>query len=66
MTDDVLMDAGEIAVRLGMAKSSIYSLCASGKIPAYKAGKLLRGRRFDLIEMSRRLAERPVVEGVAR
>ena len=51
MTDDVLMDAGEIAVRLGMAKSSIYSLCASGKIPAYKAGKLLRGRRFDLNEV---------------
>lgn len=51
MTDSVLMDAGEIAVRLGMAKSSIYSLCASGKIPAYKAGKLLRGRRFDLNEM---------------
>lgn len=51
MTDSVLMDAGEIAVRLGMAKSSIYSLCASGKIPAYKAGKLLRGRRFDLNEV---------------
>ena len=51
MTDSVLMDEGEIAVRLGMAKSSIYSLCASGKIPAYKAGKLLRGRRFDLNEV---------------
>ena len=51
MTDSVLMDAGEIAVRLGMAKSSIYSLCESGKIPACKAGKLLRGRRFDLNEV---------------
>lgn len=51
MNDSVLMDAGEIAVRLGMAKSSIYSLCASGAIPAYKAGKLLRGRRFDLNEV---------------
>ena len=46
-----LMDATEIAGRLGMAKSSIYALCASGTIPAYKCGKKLRGRRFDLAEV---------------
>jgi hypothetical protein len=39
MTDGALMDAAEIAIRLGMAKSSIYALCASGAIPAYKCGK---------------------------
>ena len=51
MTEGALMDATEISVRLGMAKSSIYSLASSGHIPCYRAGKKLRGRRFDLAEV---------------
>jgi excisionase family DNA binding protein len=46
-----LMDARRLAGLLGMSRSSVYALSASGAIPAYKCGKKLRGRRFDLGEV---------------
>jgi excisionase family DNA binding protein len=60
-----LLDATEIAGRLGMAKSSIYSLAASGQIPCYRAGKKLRGRRFDLAEVraALRVSVKPCADG---
>jgi hypothetical protein len=65
MTDGALMDATEISVRLGMAKSSIYSLAARGAIPCYGAGKKLRGRRFDLAEVKAalRVSVNPCADG---
>lgn len=46
-----LVDAMALAKHLGQAKSSIYRLAKSGKIPSYAAGPNLHGLRFDLDEV---------------
>ena len=63
METDTLVDAATVAVKLGMAKSSVYRLCASGAIPSFAAGPKLTGRRFDLVEVKaalRALAQKAV------
>jgi len=51
VTSTPLIDAAELARRLGQAKSSIYRLHKRGLIPAYAAGQNLHGLRFDLNEV---------------
>ncbi len=55
MNDTALVDATELAKRLGQAKSSIYRLHKRGLIPAYYAGPHLRGLRFDIAEVKEAL-----------
>jgi excisionase family DNA binding protein len=51
MSEQTLVDATELARRLGQAKSSIYRLAQANLIPSYAAGPKLRGRRFDVEEV---------------
>ena len=63
MEEGVLVDASVVAMRLGMAKTSIYRMAAAGLIPSYAAGPRLTGRRFDLAEVKaalRALAQKAV------
>lgn len=48
-----LVDASELAKRLGMGRSSIYLLARKGLIPSYPAGALLTGKRFDVDEVKK-------------
>ena len=57
MDGNVLVDARELARRLGQAKSSIYRLHKRGVIPAYAAGPNLRGLRFDVVEVREALRQ---------
>ena len=60
-----LIDAATIAARLGMAKSSVYRMAASGAISSYACGPKLSGRRFDLAEVKaelRALAQKAVTK----
>lgn len=60
MSQNVLVNAEELARQLGQAKSSIYRLASRGVIPAYSAGPHLRGLRFDVEEVKAAL-RRPVI-----
>ncbi len=55
MDSNNLVDAAELAKRLGMGRSTIYQLAQKGLIPCYPAGVLLRGRRFDTDEVKQTL-----------
>ena len=59
MSENVLVDATQLARHLGQAKSSIYRLHKLGVIPAYAAGPNLRGLRFDVEEV-KAVLRRPV------
>ena len=59
METQALVDAATVATKLGQAKTSIYRLAKSGRIPSYAAGPRLRGLRFDLSEVKEAL-RRPV------
>ena len=61
MSQNVLVDAGELARNLGQAKSSIYRLHKRGLIPAYSAGPNLKSLRFDVKEV-KAVLRRPVSE----
>lgn len=50
-----LVDAAELAKRLGMGRSTVYVLARRGLIPCYPAGLLLTGKRFDVDEVKRAL-----------
>jgi excisionase family DNA binding protein len=51
MSQNVLVDATELAKQLGQAKSSIYRAARRGVIPVYRAGEHLHGLRFDVEEV---------------
>jgi predicted DNA-binding transcriptional regulator AlpA len=59
METQALVDAATVAAKLGQAKTSIYRLAKSGRIPSYAAGPRLHGLRFDLREVKEAL-RRPV------
>ncbi|MDZ4734273.1 MAG: helix-turn-helix domain-containing protein [Nitrospirota bacterium] len=63
MSDGILVDANELARRLGQAKSSIYRLHKKGLIPSYGAGPNLRGLRFDVEEV-KAVVRRPARQAV--
>ena len=50
-----LVTVGQLAEEVGQAKSSLYRLAKSGKIPSYAAGPNLKGLRFDVEEVLRGL-----------
>ena len=41
----VLMDVGQVAVYLGIPKSTVYSLSMTAKIPHYHIGRLLKFKK---------------------
>ena len=51
MSEQCLVDAAEAARQLGIAKSSLYRMAATGVVPSYAVGPRLRGRRFDVQEV---------------
>lgn len=63
MREQGLVSATEAARQLGLAKSSLYRMAASGLIPSYRVGPRLAGRRFDVEEI--RTALRQPVQGNA-
>ena len=50
-----LVNAAELAKRLGMGRSTVYQLASRKIIPSYPAGLLLTGRRFDIEEVKQTL-----------
>lgn len=45
-----LVTVKEAASVLGMAPSSLYRLCKSGRVPSYTAGMKCYGVRIDIVE----------------
>lgn len=47
----VLVTVRQAAAALGMAPTSLYRLCQSGRVPSYAAGEKLTGVRVDIVEV---------------
>lgn len=59
MSRSALVSVKQAALHLGMAASSLYSLCKSGQVPSYSVGAKGCGVRVDIGEVKDAL-RRPV------
>ena len=62
MNEDHLLDAEELAQRLGVAKSTVHRMMARNLIPAVPVGPSLSGRRFSFTAVCEALQKLPVVK----
>ena len=62
MSEEILVDIATAAPSLGMARSSLYRLCAAGLVPSYSAGPRLSGVRVCIAEVKAAL-RKPVMTG---
>ena len=63
-TTESLVTVKEAAAVLGMAASSLYRLCKSGRVPSYAAGMKGYGVRVDIGEAKTALRRHPEKAGL--